>query len=117
METKAKYTKKRRRAAKKAVRTALALLLAAIVTLGGIFAAKKNGLIKGYIFGIFCRYICAVLSGVIFFGEYAPEGFNAFTWSIWYNFTYVAVEGAISVALLCIPQVKHMFERLRASLD
>ena len=53
---------------------------------------------------------------MIFFGEYAPEGFNAFTWSIWYNFTYVAVEGAISVALLCIPQVKHMFERLRASL-
>ena len=86
------------------------------LALGGIFAAKKNGLIKGYIFGIFCRYICAVLSGVIFFGEYAPEGFNAFTWSIWYNFTYVAVEGAISVALLCIPQVKHMFERLRASL-
>lgn len=40
METKAKYTKKRRRAAKKAVRTALALLLAAIVTLGGIFAAR-----------------------------------------------------------------------------
>ena len=40
METKAKYTKKRRRAAKKAVRTALALLLAAIVTLGGIFAVN-----------------------------------------------------------------------------
>ena len=40
METKAKYTKKRRRAAKKAVRTALALLLAAIVALGGIFAAR-----------------------------------------------------------------------------
>ena len=40
METKAKYTKKRRRAAKKAIRTALALLLAAIVTLGGIFAAR-----------------------------------------------------------------------------
>ncbi len=86
------------------------------LALGGIFAAKKNGLIKGYIFGIFCRYVCAVLSGVIFFGEYAPEGFNAFTWSIWYNFTYIAVEGAISVALLCVPQVKHMFERLKASL-
>lgn len=29
------------------------------LALGGIFAAKKNGLIKGYIFGIFCRYICS----------------------------------------------------------
>lgn len=83
---------------------------------GGIFAARKNGLIEGYIFGIICRYICAVLSGVIFFGEYAPEGFNAWTWSLWYNFTYLAVEGAVSVILLSIPQIKNMFKRLKASL-
>lgn len=86
------------------------------LALGGIFAAKKNGLIKGYVFGVFCRYICAVLSGVIFFGAYAPEGFSALTWSIWYNFTYIAVEGAISVVLLCIPQIKRMFERLKISI-
>lgn len=83
---------------------------------GGIFAARKNGLIEGYIFGIICRYICAVLSGVIFFGEYAPEGFNAWTWSLWYNFTYLAVEGAVSVILLSIPQIKNMFKRLKTSL-
>lgn len=80
---------------------------------GGIFAAQKNGLIKGYIFGVFCRYICAVLSGVIFFGAYAPEGFNALTWSLWYNLTYLAVEGVITVVLLFIPQVKGLFERLK----
>lgn len=80
---------------------------------GGIFAAQKNGLIKGYIFGVICRYICAVLSGVIFFGAYAPEGFSALTWSLWYNLTYLAVEGAITVVLLCIPQVKNLFERLK----
>lgn len=83
---------------------------------GGIFAARKNGLIKGYIFGVICRYICAVLSGVIFFGAYAPEGFSALTWSLWYNLTYLAVEGAISVALLCIPKVKSLFERLKAQV-
>lgn len=84
---------------------------------GGVFASRKNGLIKGYIFGIVCRYICAVLSGIIFFGEYAPEGFNAVTWSVWYNFTYISVEGAITVVLLCIPQVKNMFERLKRNLN
>ena len=80
---------------------------------GGIFAARKNGLIKGYIFGLLCRYICAVMSGTIFFGAYAPEGFSALTWSLWYNLTYLAVEGVISVVLLCIPQVRNLFERLK----
>lgn len=83
------------------------------LALGGIFAAQKNGLIKGYVFGVFCRYICAVLSGVIFFGAYAPEGFSALTWSLWYNLTYLAVEGGITVVLMCIPQVRKMFERLK----
>lgn len=83
------------------------------LAMGGIFAAKNNGLIKGYVFGLLCRYICAVLSGVIFFGAYAPEGFSALTWSVWYNLTYLAVEGIISVVLLWIPQIRHLFERLR----
>lgn len=83
------------------------------LALGGIFAAQKNGLIKSYIFGVFCRYICAVLSGVIFFGAYAPEGFSALTWSLWYNLTYLAVEGVITVILLCVPQIKNLFETLK----
>lgn len=84
---------------------------------GGMFAANKNGLVKGYAFGVLCRYICAVLSGIIFFGEYAPEGFNAVTWSVWYNFTYLAVEAAVSVVLLSVPQIKNMLERLKGSVS
>ncbi len=83
------------------------------LALGGIFAGQKHGLVKGYIFGVVCRYICAVLSGVIFFGEYAPEGFNALTWSLWYNATYLTVEGAVTVAVMCIPAVSGLFERLK----
>ncbi len=84
---------------------------------GGIFAAGKKGLVKGYIFGVICRYICAVLSGVIFFGAYAPEGFSALGWSLWYNLTYLAAEGVISVILLCIPQVGNLFERLKNQVN
>ena len=80
---------------------------------GAIFASQKHGLIKAYAFGVFCRYICAVLSGVIFFGAYAPEGFSALTWSLWYNLTYLAVEGVITVILLCVPQVRNLFETLK----
>lgn len=84
--------------------------------LAGLFRERKNGLVIGYIFGILCRYLCAVVSGVVFFGEYAPEGFNALTWSLWYNITYIAAEGILTVIILSIPAVRQMFERFRAQL-
>ena len=84
---------------------------------GGLFAARKSGLIKGYIFGVLCRYCCAFLSGCIFFGAYAPEGFNAVTWSLFYNITYLGAEGILSVILLSIPPVRKMFERLKRQVD
>jgi thiamine transporter len=86
------------------------------VGLAGLTRDSKNGLTKGYILGVVGRYICAVLSGVIFFGEYAPEGFNAWTWSLWYNLTYLAVEGVITVIIINIPPIKNMFLRLRTQL-
>ena len=84
--------------------------------LSGLAANQKNGLTKGYILGIIGRYICAVLSGVIFFGEYAPEGFNAWTWSLWYNLTYLAAEGAITLIVINIPAVRNMFSNFKAQL-
>ena len=85
--------------------------------LSGIARNSNNGLTKGYIIGIIGRYICAVLSGIIFFGEYAPENFNAVTWSLWYNFTYLAVEGAITLVVINIPAVKNMFARFSSQLS
>lgn len=85
--------------------------------LAGLFRNYKNGLTVGYIFGLLCRYLCAVISGVVFFGEYAPEGFSALTWSLWYNITYIAVEGLITVIILNIPSVKKVFSRLRTQLE
>ena len=84
--------------------------------LSGLTSNMKNGLTKGYILGIIGRYICAVLSGVIFFGEYAPEGFNAWTWSLWYNLTYLAAEGIITLIVINIPAVKNMFNSFKTQL-
>lgn len=89
----------------------------AVMGLSGTVRDRKNGLTKGYLLGVFCRYICAVLSGVIFFGEYAPENFNAFTWSLWYNITYLAIEGVMTVIVINLPPVKNMFERLKIQLS
>ena len=86
------------------------------VGLSGLVRNTSNGLTKGYILGIIARYICAVLSGVIFFGEYAPEGFNAWTWSLWYNITYLAAEGILTVIVINIPAVKNMFQNFKSQL-
>jgi thiamine transporter len=85
--------------------------------IGGVLRHQKNGLMKGYLLGICGRYICAVASGVIFFGAYAPKQFNALTWSLWYNLTYIVAEGAITVIVLCIPAVRQLFENAQKQMD
>ena len=89
------------------------------LALGAVFRNNKRGaLIKTYIFGVFCRYIVAVISGVVFFGAYIPDPrFNALTWSLWYNFTYIAIEAAVTIAILFIPAVANMFKTLRSQVS
>ena len=84
--------------------------------LAGLCRSQKNGLIKGYFVGLFGRYVCAVVSGIVFFGAYAPEGFNAVTWSLFYNFTYLAAEGALTVIIISLPPVKKVLEGLKNTL-
>lgn len=43
------------------------------------------GMIPGIILGTFGRFVCAFLSGLIFFGMYAPEGQNVVIYSMVYN--------------------------------
>ena len=93
------------------------LAFGAIGFAGLIFMAKKDGLIPAYLFGVLCRYICAVISGVVFFGAYAPEGFSALTWSLWYNVLYRAIEAAGTVVLLLIPSVRYSLKRIKTELQ
>jgi thiamine transporter len=74
--------------------------------LAGFFSEKKNGMIIGYIVSVFGRFVFAVLSGVIFFGMYAPEGMSPLVYSVSYNGAYLAAEAAITIILLCVPAVK-----------
>ncbi|NLY87220.1 MAG: energy-coupled thiamine transporter ThiT [Clostridiales bacterium] len=89
----------------------------ALLGLSGLVRNKKHGLTIGYIIGITGRYAMAVLSGVIFFGSYAPANFNALTWSLWYNLTYIATEGILTIILINIPPIKNMFAHLRRTLE
>lgn len=81
--------------------------------IGGAVRNGKNGLTNVYLTGVFARYLCAVISGIIFFGSYAPKGFNAVTWSVWYNITYIGTEAAITVVIINMPPVRNLFERMK----
>ena len=74
--------------------------------LSGFFSEKKNGLVIGYLAAITGRFFFSVLSGVIFFGMYAPDGMSPMAYSIAYNGGYIYAEGILTVLILMIPAVK-----------
>lgn len=82
--------------------------------LSGFFQNKKFGMINGYIIGILGRLFFSVLSGVIFFGQYAADyGMKPFTYSLAYNGLYIGTEGILTVALISVPAVRHALKRIR----
>lgn len=73
-----------------------------VVGLAGIFASQiKDSLsnnnrrkwvtfvLLGTLLGSALRYLAHVISGIVFFGEYAPEGQPAAVYSLLYNGTYM----------------------------
>ena len=70
------------------------------------------GMIPGIILGTFGRFVCAFLSGLIFFGMYAPEGQNVVIYSMVYNGLYLVPEAIICIVLAMIPQIRQLAKRL-----
>ncbi len=89
------------------------LLAFGALGLSGIFAKSKRGLLKGYIIGILGRYVFSVLSGWLFFGEYAWAGWGALPYSLVYNGAYIFAEGILTVIILMIPSVSKALARVK----
>ena len=77
--------------------------------ISGFFHNRKNGLFKGYIFGVLGRFLVHCISGVIFYTEYVGD-FGGDVAAIWtgivYNMTYIVPEAVATLVLLSIPAVK-----------
>ena len=82
--------------------------------LSGIFTNAKAGLMKGYIVGVLGRYVFAVISGWIFFGSYAWDGWSALPYSLVYNGIYIFAEAVITIIILAIPAVQNALARVKA---
>ncbi len=59
------------------------------------------------------KYASHVIAGIAFWGEYAPENFNAVTWSLYYNATY-SVPSIIITALVLVLMVRRYPDLLEA---
>ena len=81
--------------------------------LAGMFHNAKHGLIKGYILGILGRYAFAVISGYVFFGMYAWDGWAALPYSLVYNAIYIFAEAALTIAIISIPAVKKSMMQIK----
>jgi len=81
--------------------------------LSGIFCEKKHGLMLGYLTGVAGRFVFAFLSGLIFFGYYAPEGMHPAVYSFLYNGSYIGAEALLTVLVLMIPAVRTALDSVR----
>ncbi|MCJ7431546.1 energy-coupled thiamine transporter ThiT [Candidatus Bathyarchaeota archaeon] len=52
--------------------------------------------------GMLGRFICHFISGIIFFGQYAWEGWNVYAYSAAYNATYLVPEFVVSAIIIFI---------------
>ena len=81
----------------------------------GLFSTKKNGLKLGYLAGCAGRWLCSFLSGWIFFGEYAWEGWGAAPYSAVYNIIYIGAEAVITFAILSVTAVTAAINKVKSA--
>lgn len=81
--------------------------------LSGFFANQKNGLRLGYLAACAGRFFFSFLSGWVFFGEYAWEGWNPAAYSAVYNLIYIGAEAIITLIILSIPAMSNAMQRTK----
>ena len=75
--------------------------------LAGIFSSN---VVVATFAGIFGRFLAHFISGVVWFGEYAPEGTPVAVYSAVYNGTYLGIEFITSTILLYIILKRNILE-------
>ncbi|HUK76272.1 MAG TPA: energy-coupled thiamine transporter ThiT [Thermoleophilia bacterium] len=68
------------------------------------FLALLSGAV---VLGVSARFVCHFLSGIIFFGSYAPAGQAVWIYSLTYNLLYLAPEAVLTVVLLALLTVAY----------
>lgn len=71
--------------------------------LAGFFRSNK---IVGSIVAVFVKFIFHFISGLVFFGSFAPKGMSAFVYSLTVNGSFMIVEGGICIVIIALLPLK-----------
>ncbi|MDV2886625.1 energy-coupled thiamine transporter ThiT [Alkalihalophilus pseudofirmus] len=76
-----------------------------VLGFAGIFAAKQavpklSYIVLGLVLATVLRFLSHFASGVIWFGQYAPDGMNPSVYSFLYNLSYLFPEMLITLAII-----------------
>ncbi|WP_297519692.1 energy-coupled thiamine transporter ThiT [uncultured Clostridium sp.] len=83
----------------------------ASVTLGlaGIVGREKRSqILIGSIIAVFLSVLANIISGVYFYGMYAPPGMNLWWYSITYNVSSAGVVGVLSIIVIMLLPIKRL---------
>ena len=79
------------------------ILARMVLGLAGIFGNdNKVKVILGSAFAVSVSVFISFLSGVVFFGEFAPAGMGVVLYSFLYNFTTAGIEGILSIVVIAL---------------
>ncbi|WPC42013.1 energy-coupled thiamine transporter ThiT [Clostridium sp. JS66] len=73
--------------------------------LAGYF--KNNKLLATFV-AVFGRFICHFISGVVFFGSFAPKGMSPAVYSLMSNGIFLSIEGAICLVIIAALPIKQL---------
>ena len=79
----------------------------------GLFRGKQFGLQISYLSGAIGRFLCSFAAGIVFFGQFAPEGQHVWAYSAIYQLTYLGPEIIVTLIVISMPPVMKAIEQLR----
>ena len=88
----------------------------AALGVAGFFAKQNHGLLKGYIAAVICRGLFHTIGGYLYWMEYMPESFPASLKAVYpivYNYSYLLIEGIITVIIISIPAVAKALQQVK----
>lgn len=77
--------------------------------LAGYFRSRK---ILGTLAAIFVKFIFHFISGVVFFGSFAPKGMSAVIYSLMVNGTFMLTDGIICVIIIALLPLKMLSKNI-----
>ncbi len=84
--------------------------------IAGFFAGQSHSLVKGYIAAVLARGAFHALGGYLYWMDYMPENFPQSLKSIYpiaYNYSFLLVEGLITLAIISIPAVANALTQVK----